>query len=280
RLAWNPNLGARAIAEEWTLLTFGSDPAVLQTVSSMLLASWHTYESYTGPLGAQTLTDVLGSHYGPGIESSEENGWGQWHRADKNGIGMDRTVATGTGFVGQYWPLVAKEYEFLESTPDELILFFHHVPYTYVLHSGKTVIQHIYDSHYEGAERAAEYVQQWQSLKGRVDEQRFGEVLARLQYQAGHAIVWRDAICNWFLRTSGIRDAQVRVGHPPGRVEAEEMQLSGYTTVEVSPWENASGGEAVACPPLQGCTAAFRFDGAPGQYEIDIQYFDQNNGEA
>src|SRR5208282_3030820 len=228
RLAWNPNLGARAIAEEWTLLTFGSDPAVLQTVSSMLLASWHTYESYTGPLGAQTLTDVLGSHYGPGIESSEENGWGQWHRADKNGIGMDRTVATGTGFVGQYWPLVAKEYESLEGTPDELLLFFHHVPYTYVLHSGKTVIQHIYDSHYAGAEGAAGLVREWETLKGHVDEERYEEVLKRLEFQAGHAIVWRDAVCNWFLQTSGIADKLGRVGNYPDRVEAEGMELQGY----------------------------------------------------
>ncbi len=56
------------------------------------------------PLGAQTLTDILGSHYGPGIEASENNGWGQWHRADHEGIGLDRTVATGTGFIGQYPP--------------------------------------------------------------------------------------------------------------------------------------------------------------------------------
>ncbi len=61
------------------------------------MASWHAYESYTGPLGAQTLTDILGSHYGPGIESSERNGWGQWHRADHEGIGMDRSMATGPG---------------------------------------------------------------------------------------------------------------------------------------------------------------------------------------
>jgi len=62
----------------------------VQTISKIQLASWPTYESYTGPLGAQTLTDILGSHYGPGIESSERNGWGQWHRADAKGIGMDR----------------------------------------------------------------------------------------------------------------------------------------------------------------------------------------------
>jgi alpha-glucuronidase len=280
RLAWNPNLSPRDIADEWTALTFGSDPTVLHTISSILLTSWNTYESYTGPLGAQTLTDILGSHYGPGIESSEKNGWGQWHRADQKGIGMDRTVATGTGFVGQYSPEVAKKYESAETTPDELLLFFHHVPYDYVLHSGKTVIQHIYDSHYEGAQRAAEYIKQWRTLRDRLDAQRYAAVLARLKYQAGHAIVWRDAICNWFLRASGILDAQGRVGHYPERTEAENMQLGGYTQVDVMPWENASGGKAIQCTLPQSCSAIFRPDKAAGQYEIDVQYFDQNNGNA
>ncbi len=280
RLAWNPHLSAKTIADEWTTLTFGNDPVVIQTISSMLLSSWNTYESYTGPLGAQTLTDILGSHYGPGIESSEENGWGQWHRADHTGIGMDRSVATGTGFAGQYPTQVAKMYESLASTPDELLLFFHHIPYTYVLHSGKSVIQFIYDSHYEGAQRVAGYVQQWQSLKNHVDEQRYQAVLTRLEYQSGHAIVWRDAICNWFLRTSGIPDVQGRVGHHPNRIEAEDLQLTGYTIVAVTPWENASGGKAIECAASQSCTATTQFTGPAGQYEIDIQYFDQNNGQS
>ncbi len=280
RLAWDPNLSAGTIAEEWTRLTFGNDPIVVRTISDMQSASWHVYESYTGPLGAQTLTDILGSHYGPGVESSERNGWGQWHRADHEGIGMDRSVSTGTGFAGQYRAPVAGRYESLETTPDELLLFFHHVPYTYVLHSGKTVIQHIYDSHYEGAERAADYVRQWNSLKGRVDEERYADVLARLEYQAGHAIVWRDAICNWFFRASGIPDAKGRAGHYPERIEAEAMQLQGYTQVDVVPWENASGGKGVECPRREGCAASFRFTNKPGWYDVDVEYFDLNKGES
>jgi alpha-glucuronidase len=278
RLAWNPNLSAEQIAEEWTRLTFGNDPTVVQTFVTLQLKSWHAYESYTGPLGAQTLTDILGSHYGPGIESSERNGWGQWHRADHDGIGMDRTVATGTGFVGQYPSLVQSVYESTRTTPDELLLFFHHVPYTYVLHSGKTIIQHIYDSHYDGAEQAEEFVRQWKSLQTLVDDDRYTEVLARLEYQAGHAIVWRDAICNWFLRTSGIPDAQGRVGNYPDRIEAEAMELDGFVPVEVNPWENASGGKAIECQKASGCSANFRFDRAVGRYEINGRYFDQNNG--
>ncbi len=280
RLAWDPNLSAETIAEEWTRLTFGNDPVVMKTVTTMLLASWHAYENYTGPLGTQTLTDITGSHYGPGIESSERNGWGQWHRADHEGIGMDRTVATGTGFAGQYPPAIRDLYESLQSTPDELLLFFHHVPYTYRLHSGKTVIQYIYDSHYEGAEQAADFVRQWKSLEHRVPDDLYKDVLTRLEYQAGHAIVWRDAICNWFLRTSGIPDAKGRVGNHPDRIEAEAMQLKGYAAMDVTPWENASGGKGIECVKASACTASFRFDRAAGTYEMDVQYFDQNNGES
>ena len=280
RLAWDPNLSARTIAEEWTRLTFGNDPMVVRTISDMQLASWHIYENYTGPLGAQTLTDITGSHYGPNIESSERNGWGQWHRADHEGIGMDRSVATGTGYVGQYRGPVATQYESVASTPDELLLFFHHVPYTFRLHSGAMVIQHIYDSHYEGAELAEYYVHQWKLLKGRVDDERYADVLERLEYQAGHAIVWRDAVCDWFLRVSGIPDAKGRAGTHPDRIEAEAMQLQGYVPLEVVPRENASGGKAIDCGQKQGCIAWFRFDGEPGWYELDVQYFDLNNGES
>ena len=277
RLAWNPYLSSRDIAEEWTRLTFGNDPRVVDSIVNLQMESWPAYEGYTGPLGAGTLTDIIGVHYGPGIESSERNGWGQWHRADQQGMGMDRSVATGTGFIGQYTPPVARQYESLENCPDELFLFMHHVPWTHVLHSGKTVIQHIYDSHYEGAARAQTFPERWKELKGRIDEPRYNAVLTRLEYQAGHAIVWRDAVCNWFLRVSGIPDSRGRVGNHPGRVEAESMTLDGYAVEAVTPWETASGGRAIGCTQA-ACSASFRFEGKPDRYDIAVQYFDERDG--
>jgi alpha-glucuronidase len=278
RLAWNPDLTSEQIADEWTRLSFGNDAKVVATISRMLLSSWRIYESYTGRLGIGTLTDIVGPHYGPGIESSEANGWGQWHRSDANGTGMDRTIATGTGYIGQYSPEVQQLYEPLAKCPDELLLFMHHVPYTHVLHSGKTVIQEIYDSHYAGAEEAATLVTEWRSLRGLMDDARYDEVLKRQQYQAGHAMVWRDAVVNWFAKTSAIADVQGRVGHNPNRVEAEDMQLAGYTSTVVTPWETASGGKAVACAGAQACAVTYSFARLAGQYGVGIQYFDQNNG--
>jgi alpha-glucuronidase len=279
RLAWDPNLTSKQIADEWTHLTFGDDPAVVQTVSSMLLQSWKTYEDYTGPLGLQTLTDIVGNHYGVAVEASENNGWGQWHRADAKGVGMDRTVATGTGYTGQYRPAVARIYESVENCPDNLLLFFHHVSYGHKLHSGKTVIQAIYDSHYEGAAAAAGLTGKWELLKGKVDDQRFSEISAQLAYQAGRAIVWRDAVSGWFLKTSSIEDELRRAGHYPNRIEAESMKLSGYSVIDVKPWEAASAGKAVSCA-VASCTASFFYQGKPGWFSLSVEYFDQNGGAA
>jgi len=277
RLAWNPDLTSRQIIDEWTAQTFSNNPKTIDTIAEMQLTSWRTYENYTGPLGLQTLTDIVGNHYGVAVEASERNGWGQWHRADQQGVGMDRTTATGTGYIGQYRPAIARMFESLATCPDDLLLFLHHVPYTYKLHSGKTVIQFLYDSHYEGAEAVEAYVRQWRSLEHHIDEQRFAEVLHQLEYQAGQAQVWRDAVTMWFLRASGIPDAKGRVGNYPGRVEAEDMTLDGYGIQPVTPWEDASGGKAIECTVAR-CSASFHYQGSSGWHTIRVQYFDQSTG--
>jgi alpha-glucuronidase len=280
RLAWNPDLTTAEISESWTRLTFGNDPKVVYIVDGLQMNSWRVYEEYTGPLGMGGLTNIIGIHYGPGIESAERNGWGQWFRADKKGIGMDRTVATGTGYIGQYPPQLAKIYESLDTCPDSLLLFMHHVPYDYVLHSGKTVVQHVYDSHYEGAAAASSYAERWKTLRGLIDDQRYNETLALFEYEAGHAIVWRDAVTQWFQNISGIRDKLGRVGHYSDRIEAEAMQADGYTPVEVTPWETASGGKAMVCNRSAVCSLTARPGRAAADYNIGVRYFDLRTGAA
>ena len=92
---------------------------------------------------------------------------------------------------------------------------------------------------------------------------------------------WRDSLNTWFLKTSGIADAKGRAGHFPGRVEAEAeaMKLEGYQIEEVKPWEAASGGKAIDClKPAKECSASFDYDGKSGWYDINVRYFDLNNG--
>jgi len=117
-----------------------------------------------------------------------------------------------------------------------------------------------------------------EDAQGKIDDQGYNDVLHRLEYQTGHAIVWRDAICSYFLRLSGIADAKGRAGNFPNRTEAESMALAGYLPVDVTPRENASNGKAIECRETKGCSASIRYPGTAGKYEVDVEYFDQNNG--
>jgi alpha-glucuronidase len=80
-----------------------------------------------------------------------------------------------------------------------------------VLHSGKTVIQYVYDSHYEGAEEAHDFTSEWKTLEGHIEPERYRDILARFEFQAGEAIKWRDTICKWIYQLSGIPDKKGRV---------------------------------------------------------------------
>ena len=177
---------ARAIAEEWTKLTFGHDPAVVETVVDLQLRSWPTYEDYTGPLGAGTLTDIIQVHYGPApaVVGGERLGAVAPRRRARRRHGshrrhrhrLHRPVPPGRR---------RRLFESLATCPEELLLFMHHVPYTHRLRSGTTVIQHIYDRHFAGAAEAADFVRRWGALAGRIDEPRFNDVLKRLDLSGG-----------------------------------------------------------------------------------------------
>lgn len=208
-LAFNPDRSAEEITEEWVRLTFSSHPYVVKTISSILLKSWRTYENYTSPLGIGWMVNP-GHHYGPNVDGYEYSPWGTYHRADCFGIGVDRSVETGTGFAGRYHKENAEMYNNIETCPEGLLLFFHYVPYTYRLKSGKTLIQHIYDTHFEGVEQVRKFREQWLTLKELIDKERFEHVLGRLEIQIRDAIEWRDVINSYFYRKSGIPDEKGR----------------------------------------------------------------------
>ena len=214
RLAWDPTLTGEAILDEWIPATFGSDSRVAEVVRSVMADSWLTCEQYTAPLGVGWMV-TPGVHYGPSIDGYEYSAWGTYHFADRDGIGVDRTVATGTGYAGLYGSPHADEFESLQTCPDELLLFFHHVPYTHVLHSGKTVMQHIYDTHFAGVERVEQMVLRWAGLSGAVDsglldDDAYTNVSTRLGEQLRSAREWRDQVNTYFLRKSGVPDARGR----------------------------------------------------------------------
>jgi alpha-glucuronidase len=168
------------------------------------------YEQYVAPLGLGFMVEP-GHHYGPSPDGYEYSRWGTYHLADRDGVGVDRSTATGTGYAGQYPAPWRELYESVDTCPDELLLFFHHVPYEHRLHSGTTVIQHIYDTHFGGVERVGRMVEQWGQLKGRVSDALYGRVDERLAEQLHSARNWRDTINAYFFRKSGIADRHGRL---------------------------------------------------------------------
>lgn len=209
RLTWDPDLATETITEEWIISTFGPKQELIDTISKMLISSWPIYENYTSPLGIGWMVNP-DHHYGPSVDGYEYSKWGTYHRADLKAIGVDRTVAKGTGFTRQYRKDNYLMFENIETCPEELILFFHRLPYTYRLKSGKTIIQHIYDTHFEGVDQAIRLKEQWEKLNGMIDEKRFSHVLDRLKQQIDHAKEWRDVINSYFYRKTGICDIHSR----------------------------------------------------------------------
>lgn len=207
-LSFNTSLSPEAIADEWIACTYGSNPLVKEVIKKMLLNSWKTYEKYTSPLGIGWMVEP-NVHYGPNVDGYEYQRWGTYHRADSHALGVDRSMA-GTGYTGQYHSPNKEMYNSPETCPEELLLFFHRIPYMYQLKNGKTLIQHIYDTHFEGVEEVAEMVGSWQKLQGLVPDKVFRRVSERLSHQLSHAKEWRDQINTYFYRKSGIDDEQGR----------------------------------------------------------------------
>ncbi len=209
RLAWAPELSAETIAREWAALTFGLDEAVRDAVTGMLVSSRQVYESYTSPLGLGWMVTPA-VHYGPDPEGYEYSRWGTYIRADREAIGVDRGVAHGTGFTAQYNEPWRSIFEDRERCPQELLLFFHRVGYAEVLPSGRTLAQHVYDSHFAGVQAVERFVSEWSRLADRIDPARHGSVARRLEAQRQSAEQWRDVINAYFHRYSGIPDAAGR----------------------------------------------------------------------
>lgn len=208
RLAMDGSLTAEEIAGEWSALSLSRSADVTETVVPMLCGSWATYEKYNAPLGIGWMVSPH-THYGPDVDGYEYDRWGTYHRADLHGIGVDRTKA-GTGYVEQYNEPWRSLYADTETCPEELLLFFHYIPYTYVLKTGKTLIQHIYDTHFEGVEEVEAMQEQWETLAGKVPARAFECVRERFVRQLENAKEWRDRVNTYFYRKSGIDDEKGR----------------------------------------------------------------------
>ena len=206
RFAWEPRVSPEAVVRRWVRLSYALPRGQEDALVNMLMESRSVYEQYTAPLGLCWMV-CPGVHYGPSPDGYEFDLWGTYHRADRNAVGIDRTVK-GTGYARQYPQAIGEKYESLDTCPDDLLLFFHRLRYDYVMRDGRTLVQRIYDDHFEGCERAERMAETLRALD--LPEPDRAEALARMEAQIKNAREWRDVINTFFHRLSGIDDARGR----------------------------------------------------------------------
>ena len=204
--AWDPDLRPEAIIRLWCRLTYALPAEQEDVLCRLLMESRGVYEQYTAPLGLCWMV-AEHVHYGPGPDDYEYASWGTYHRADRDAVGIDRT-ASGTGYLLQYPPELQARYATPESCPDNLKLFFHRLRYDYVMADGRTLIQRIYDDHFEGLERAQAMAKALAELPLPSPDRE--EALERMERQLHNAREWCDVINAFFHRFSGVEDAHGR----------------------------------------------------------------------
>ncbi|MDR6843204.1 alpha-glucuronidase family glycosyl hydrolase [Pseudoxanthomonas sacheonensis] len=205
RLAWNPTLSSRAIAEEWVRMTFSNEEGVVAPVVDMMMGSREAAVDYMTPLGLHHLMG-RSHHYGPGpwVEGGPRADWTSvyYHRANREGIGFDRT-AHGSNAVAQYSPYLAREFGDLQRVPEEFLLWFHHLPWDYRTRSGRPLWDELVHRYTSGVDYVRGMRSTWSGLEGKVDAERHAQVAAFLGIQEKEAQWWRDASIAYFQTLSG-----------------------------------------------------------------------------
>lgn len=204
RLAWDPTLKSEVIAKEWIEQTFGlSEECIVNSekLLSMMQRSREACVDYMMPIGLHHIF-AFDEHYGP-----EPNGFNahvpyEWcpvyyHKANNDSIGFDRTH-TGSNATAQYREPYCAIYDDINTCPERYLLWFHRVPWSYRLKSGRTVLEEMEYRYTRGVNEVEDFVRIWNEAKPFIDEQRWQEVQARLEHQLENAKQWRKTCLDYF----------------------------------------------------------------------------------
>ncbi len=248
RLAWNPDLSAKEIAQEWVAMTFTHDPAAAAEITRILLESHEAVVNYMTPLGL--AHQMNGPHYGP--EPWGHSAWrADWNpvyynRAAPDGIGFDRT-ATGSDAVSQYYPPVRDRFANLATCPDKFLLWFHHLPWDYRMRSGRTLWDELCLHYQRGVDWTVKARKEWATLAGKIDPERYAAVAKKLAIQEHDAKWWRDA-CLLYFQTFSKRPFPAGV-EKPRRTLDEIKALDDYGNPKGAATAVPVTDEAVAATP-------------------------------
>ncbi len=207
RLAWNPNLSPEEIATEWLQQTFDGDDSFVKEISSLMMQSREAVVDYMMPLGLHHLF-AWGHHYGPEPWCEIPGARPDWlptyyHQASNAGVGFNRS-STGSNATAQYNEELRKVYDNAESCPDEYLLWFHHVPWTHKMQSGRTLWDELCFRYDRGVREVRLFQRIWDKQERQVDSNRFKAVQSRLKTQLQDAVWWKDACLLYFQTFSGM----------------------------------------------------------------------------
>ncbi len=239
RMAADPSLSKETIAREWLEKTFTADPAFVEPMTRVLVASHDAVVRYMMPLGLHHIF-AGGHHYGP-EPWCDPKGWREdwkpryYHQASKDGIGFNRTTRGGSGNTRQYPDCLYSIYNNVESCPEELLLWFHHLPWTHRMHSGETLWDALCHQYDQGVREAEAFAEVWRSMKPYVDSDRHAAQQRLFDRQAKDAWWWRDACLLYFQQFSGM---PLPLGSPAPRHGLEELtrfhlNMDNYSTADI-----------------------------------------------
>lgn len=206
KLAWDPGLSSAQIAGEWIRQTFTNDPAAIDTLKKIMLASREITVDYMTPLG---LHHIMGynHHYGPAPwwDKASRPDWNPvyYHKADPAGVGFDRS-STGSNALEQYAPEVRRQFEDVKNCPDAWLLWYHHVAWDHRMQSGRTLWEELCIKYYTGVDSVRWMQKAWESCKSRIDPERWDQVRMLLSIQENEAVWWRNACLLYFQTFSGM----------------------------------------------------------------------------
>lgn len=199
RLAWNPMLTSEAIAEEWLEQTFNASNN--EALMSMMLRSREACVDYMMPIGLHHIF-AFDEHYGPEPDGFNAHVPLEWcpvyyHKANNDSIGFDRTH-TGSNATAQYREPYCTIYDNINTCPERYLLWFHRVPWSYRLKSGRSVLEEMEFRYSRGVSEVEDFIRIWNEAKPCIDQQRWQEVDARLQHQLDNAKQWRKVCLDYF----------------------------------------------------------------------------------
>jgi alpha-glucuronidase len=220
RLAWNNGLKSEQIADEWLKLTFYDERSskgnivkqpstwekdFLVPVKKMMLESREAAVNYMMPLGLHHIMSANG-HYGPGPWWAPKGVRADWtppyyHQASTDGIGFDRSK-TGSDAVSQYHEPLASRFNDLATCPDNLLLWFHHLPWNYKMKDGRSLWDELCYRYDKGVNEVRSFQKTWDRVEPFVDSTRFGDVQRNLRQECINAVLWKDACLQYFQQFS------------------------------------------------------------------------------